>query len=120
MSTILAAPANRQVAGVAAVTSAGEYIGPTLRTRDARLQTLIDVRYPVAARRLGREGRGTARIVVDTTGLASSWSVELSTGFSEFDPGMGCGARRVQFEPGRRDGQVVVATALMPIVFRLA
>jgi periplasmic protein TonB len=96
-----------------------DFRSPALRTGDARLQALIDSCYPAAARRRGQEGRGVARVVVDAAGRASRWSVEQTTGFAELDPAMGCVSRRVQFEPGRRDGQAIEATVLMPIFFRL-
>lgn len=98
---------------------AAEFRGPAMTTRDARLQALIDACYPSAARRLGLEGRGVARVVVGADGRASGWRVEQSTGFAQLDPGMACVARRVQFEPARRDGRAVEATILMPIAFRL-
>lgn len=105
--------------GAGAVRPAADDRGPSVRTRDLRLQALIDACYPSAARRRGQEGRGVARIVVDAAGRASAWHVEQSTGFAELDPGMGCVAQRVQFEPGRRDGRAVEATVFMPIHFRL-
>ena len=99
--------------------TAAEFRGPEIATRDARLQALIDACYPSAARRLGQEGRGVARVVVGADGRASGWRVEQTTGFAQLDPGMGCVARRVQFEPARRDGRAVEATVLMPVAFRL-
>lgn len=98
---------------------AEDFRSPALRTGDARLQALIDSCYPAAARRRGQEGRGVVRVVVDAAGRASGWSVEQTTGFAELDPGMGCVSRRVHFEPGRRDGQAIAATVLMPIFFQL-
>jgi protein TonB len=105
--------------GMGPVLPAPDYRGPTMRTRDARLQALIDSCYPSVARRLGQEGRGVVRIVVDSTGRVRSASVDQSTGFAELDSGMDCIAGRLQFEPGRRDGQPVDATVLLPILFRL-
>jgi protein TonB len=105
--------------GAGPTATAVDYRAPALRTGDARLQALIDSCYPAAARRQGQEGRGVARVVVDATGRASGWNVEQSTGFGTLDPGMGCVARRVQFEPARRDGRAVEATVRMPIFFRL-
>jgi protein TonB len=92
---------------------------PGIRTRDARLQALIDRCYPAAARRMGQEGRGVARVDVDAAGRAGGWRVERSTGFPLLDPGMGCVARQLQYEPARRGGRAVEATVLMPIVFQL-
>lgn len=118
--TLIGAPqTGSPESGAGPTVPAEDYRGPVVRTGDARLQAVIDRCYPAAARRQGQEGRGVARVVVDATGRASGWNVEQSTGFSTLDPGMGCVARRVQFEPARRDGRAVEATVRMPIFFRL-
>jgi protein TonB len=93
--------------------------GPAIRTRDARLQALIESCYPASARRLAQEGRGAVAVLVDASGRAATWSVDQSTGFPALDSAMGCIARRLQFEPGRLDGRAVEATARMPIHFKL-
>ena len=96
-----------------------EYRGPALRTRDDRLQALIDGCYPASARRLAREGRGVLRVVVDSDGRAIRWTVDQGTGFTELDRALGCIVRKLQFEPGRLDGRAVESTAIMPVQFRL-
>ena len=92
---------------------------PALRTPDSRLAELIDSCFPSAARRLGEEGRAVARVVINTTGRATAWTVEQSSGFPRLDAAMDCVIRRLEFIPGRRDGRAVEATVMLPIVFRL-
>ncbi len=92
---------------------------PVLRFSGSRLAALVDSCYPSAARRRGAEGRGVVRIVVDSEGRARNWNRAESTGFEILDPGMDCVARRLQFEPARRDGRAVEAAVQLPVVFRL-
>ena len=90
---------------------------PTLRSD--RLAAMIDSCYPSAARRLGEEGRVVARIIIDATGQVTDWTVDRSSGFLRLDAALECVVRRLEFVPGRRDGRAVVATVMLPIVFRL-
>jgi protein TonB len=92
---------------------------PTLQMRDSRLAALVDACYPSAARRMGEEGRAVALIVVDADGRVSSWTRMQGSGFSRLDAALDCVIRRLQFQPGRRDGRDVVAEVQLPIVFRL-
>ena len=93
--------------------------GPILRTRDNRLAAMINSCYPTTARRLEEEGRTVARLLIDASGRATSWTIQKSSGFSRLDTAMGCVIRRLEFVPGRRDGRAVEAIALLPIVFEL-
>ncbi len=97
----------------------GAATAPRLRTRDIRLAALINACYPSASRRMGEEGRGVARIVIDGQGRVARWAVERSSGFSRLDAAMDCVIRRLEFVPGRRDGRGIEATALLPIAFAL-
>lgn len=106
-------------AGAGPAVTVPVYQGPALRTGNSRLAALINSCYPAASRRLGQEGRGVARILVEAAGRTSNWSVEQGTGFPVLDAAMGCVAQRLQFEPARSDGRAIAATVSMPIVFRL-
>ncbi len=92
---------------------------PALRMRNGRLMALIDACYPAAARRVGEEGRAVALVVVDSRGDVVRWSLAQGTGFPRLDDALGCVIRRLQFDPGRRDGIAVTAEALLPVAFRL-
>jgi protein TonB len=92
---------------------------PRLATRGDRLAALVDSCYPSAARRLGLEGRGVMRVVVDAGGRVARWDVAQSTGMNRLDSGMDCVARKLRFEPGRRDGHAVEVAVQLPVVFRL-
>jgi protein TonB len=96
-----------------------EYQPPTVRTRDSRLAAAIDACYPAASRRAGEEGRVVARIMIDTGGRATAWSVARTSGFPRLDAALDCVIRRIEFVAGRRDGSAVTAEAMLPIVFRL-
>jgi periplasmic protein TonB len=92
---------------------------PALRTRDSRVVTLIDACYPASARRLGEEGRAVAIVVVDPRGDVVRWSLSQGSGFPRLDGALGCVIRRLEFDPGRRDGVAVTSEALLPVAFRL-
>ncbi len=96
-----------------------DYQPPSIAMRGDRLAALITTCYPPAARRLEEEGRARVRIAVSASGRASSWALAESTGIPRLDSALDCVVRRLQFEPGRRDGRAVDAEVQLPIVFRL-
>jgi protein TonB len=96
-----------------------EIQAPALRTRGGRLATLVEACYPPASRRLGEEGRAVARVVIDAGGRLRTWSVDQTSGFPRLDAAVDCVLRRLDFVPGRRNGQAMEAAVLIPIVFRL-
>lgn len=110
-----------------AVDTAGSVVGepavpfepPALRSRDSRIAALIDACYPAASRRKGEEGRVTAWIVVDASGIAREWALARGSGFPGLDAALGCVVPRLRFHPGRRDGRAVTAEVRLPVVFRL-
>jgi protein TonB len=93
--------------------------GPSLRTRDSRLAALIDACYPSASRRLDEEGRVVIHVRVGASGRVVAWNIVERSGFARLDAAADCVVRRLEFNPGRRDGAAVEASALLPIVFRL-
>jgi TonB family protein len=52
-------------------------------------------------------------------GRASARTVAGSSGFARLDAAVTCVIRRLEFNPGRRDGAAVAASVTLPIVFRL-
>ena len=92
---------------------------PSLVLRDRRLAALVDACYPAASRRLSEEGRVVVRVDVDATGRASAWNIAGGSGFARLDAAVACVIRRLEFNPGRRDGAAVAASVTLPIVFRL-
>lgn len=116
-----------QAAGVQAGTTAEpggsgpavDFVAPSLRMHGDRLAALVGSCYPPAARRLDEEGRAFVRIAVSADGRAASWSLAGGTGFTRLDSAVECVVRRLQFQPGRREGRAVAAEVQLPIVFRL-
>jgi TonB family protein len=52
-------------------------------------------------------------------GRSSARTVAGSSGFARLDAAVTCVIRRLEFNPGRRDGAAVAASVTLPIVFRL-
>ena len=76
--------------------------------------------YPVAARRLGIEGRVLLEVVVRPDGRAASVSVRKSSGHSMLDTSAASTVRtRWRFIPARRGGVPVESTVTVPIRFRI-
>lgn len=92
---------------------------PSLRVRDGRLAALIDACYPSASRRAGEEGRVVVQARIDADGRLGGWNIVERSGFARLDAAVDCIVRRLEFVPGRRDGEEVAASAILPIVFRL-
>lgn len=92
---------------------------PTLRWQGGRLAALIDACYPSASRRLVETGRVVVRLDIDAAGQVAAWQVVERSGRARLDGAADCVVRRLAFNPGRRDGEPVAATVLLPIVFRL-
>ncbi len=81
--------------------------GPSLRMRDSRLAALIDACYPSASRRLDEEGRVVILVRVDASGRVAAWNIVERSGFARLDAAADCVVRRLEFNPGRRDGAAV-------------
>ena len=92
---------------------------PRLKWRDARLAALVANCYPGSSRRLGEEGRVTVRLDIDAAGRVSAWNYVERSGFERLDGAVECVVRRLEFHPGRRDGEAVSASVHLPIVYRL-
>lgn len=92
---------------------------PTLDIPDDRLAALVNACYPMSARRLGEEGRAVVQLRIDADGRVRAWNFERRSASGRLDAAVECVVRRLEFVPGKRDGEAVEATALLPIVFRL-
>jgi protein TonB len=76
--------------------------------------------YPLAARRLGHEGRVLLEVVVTPDGRAARVSVRESSGHPMLDRSAADTVRtRWRFIPARRDGVPVESTVTVPIRFRI-
>lgn len=100
-------------------TTPTQFHAPSLRLPQARLASLVEACYPGPSRRLGEEGRVIVRLDLDAGGRVSRWNVVERSGFPHLDAATECVVRRLEFRPGRRDGEAVAASVQLPIVFRL-
>jgi len=87
----------------------------------ARVVSAPDVNdyYPDASRRNNEEGRGMARICIDTRGRVASASVESSTGHPMLDTAMVQLAKAYRFKPATRAGKPVPVCTGLPVRFQL-
>jgi protein TonB len=77
--------------------------------------------YPLAARRLGIEGRVLLEVVVRSDGSPATVSVRQSSGYQMLDDSAADTVRsRWRFIPARRDGVPVESTVTVPIRFRIS
>jgi protein TonB len=75
--------------------------------------------YPESARRRGEQGRVMLRVTVSIEGSPTDVSVADSSGHPILDEAAVSAVRRWRFTPATRAGQPLVATAEVPVVFRL-
>jgi protein TonB len=75
--------------------------------------------YPVAARRLGLQGRVVLRVHVGVDGAALSVEVEESSGHAVLDEAAVAAVRGWTFEPAREGECPVESFVSVPIRFRL-
>jgi protein TonB len=76
--------------------------------------------YPLAARRLGLEGRVLLEVVVRPDGRAATVRVRQSSGYGMLDDSAVETIRtRWRFVPARRGGMPVESTVTVPIRFRI-
>ena len=75
--------------------------------------------YPGAARRAGREGVVTVRVLVGTDGTPASVTVRQTSGHEDFDNAAVQAVKKWRFSPARRGGQPVASFHDIKIRFRL-
>ena len=77
----------------------------------------IPIEYPLHMWDQDMEGSTLLRVRVDDTGGVDSVEVVESSGYSSFDSAAVEGARRIRFEPARRDGKRIEVWAEVPVHF---
>lgn len=75
------------------------------------------VEYPVELWDLDLEGETTVMVLVNEQGTVDSVFVDESSGFEEFDSAAVRGARRMRYDPGRRDGERISVWVRLPVRF---
>jgi len=75
--------------------------------------------YPPTSRRLGEQGRGVLRVLVNVRGTADEVQVRSTSGFVRLDDAARDTVRRWKFVPARRGTEPVPAWVLIPYSFRL-
>jgi protein TonB len=75
--------------------------------------------YPPTSRRLGEQGRGVLRVLVNTAGSADEVQLRTSSGFQRLDEAARDAVRRWKFVPAKRGAEPVPAWVLIPFSFRL-
>lgn len=97
--------------GVAACGGEGELEQP------APLYGEEPIAYPVELWDEGVEGTTVLRVRVDETGVVDSVEVLESSGHEGLDAAALTGARKLRFQPGRRDGERIRMWASLPVHF---
>jgi protein TonB len=75
--------------------------------------------YPPLSRRLGEEGKVLLRVRVSREGQPAAVDLEKSSNFERLDEAARSVVARWRFVPARRGDEVIDATVIVPIVFRL-
>lgn len=115
------APAPARTAASAAPSHALVNAEPALTPPDLRAAYLSNPRppYPLAARRLGVEGRVVLRAEILENGTCNRIAVSQSSGHSVLDNAALQAVKQWRFMPARRGGEAVAAWVEIPITFRL-
>ena len=75
--------------------------------------------YPLAARRRGDQGTVLVRVLVTTEGLATSVSLEKTSGHPSLDEAALTAVKSWRFVPARQGGQAIESPYVVPIVFKV-
>lgn len=88
---------------------------------DTRAAYLANPRppYPVAARRMGWEGKVLLRVEVLADGTCGTVAVAVGSGYRLLDEAAAEAVKRWRFVPARRGAEPVAAWVEIPVVFRL-
>jgi protein TonB len=123
---MLAAPAEAPSAVVAPAAPQAEVVAPpappvplTLPVFNADYLDNPAPLYPPASRRLGEQGRGVLRVLVNVRGTAEDVQVRTTSGFARLDDAARDTVRGWKFVPARRGAEPVPAWVLIPFSFRL-
>ncbi|EGO62864.1 energy transducer TonB [Acetonema longum] len=85
----------------------------------ARILEGTKPRYPMAARREGREGSVVVNILVGTDGRPETVTIRESSGFAELDEAALAAVKKWRFAPAMKDGQPIAGYHAVRIRFRL-
>jgi periplasmic protein TonB len=75
--------------------------------------------YPIASKRLGEAGRVILEVAVSAQGIPELVKIKTSSGFERLDQAALKAVRQWRFVPGKRGGEAVAATTLVPINFTI-
>lgn len=92
--------------------SGGDYVGTGFRSGALP-------GYPISAKRAGREGVVTVRVLVGADGNAASVTVRLTSGHEDFDNAAVFAVKKWRFSPARRGKEPVASFHDVRIRFRL-
>lgn len=79
----------------------------------------IKPRYPPQAIRQRHEGTVVVLVLVGTDGRAKQVKIDKSSGYRELDRAAEQWARRLHYNPGKKNGQPYEAWARIPVTFNL-
>lgn len=116
-----AAPAVQAPAPVAAAPAAAAPVIQPITPPDLRAAYLANPRppYPLAARRLGLEGKVVLRVEILENGSVTQVTVARGSGHDMLDQSALQAVKQWRFVPARRGGEAVGAAVEVPISFRL-
>jgi len=75
--------------------------------------------YPTGAKRKGVEGKVLISVLVKTDGTAAIAKVQKSSGSNDLDEAALEAVKDWKFIPARRSGQIVEASVIVPVEFRI-
>ena len=77
----------------------------------------VPIEYPLQLWDQNREGETLLRVRVTDTGAVDSIEVLKSSGYPAFDSAAVAGARKMRFDPARRNGKRIEVWAKVPVHF---
>lgn len=77
----------------------------------------VPIEYPLQLWDQNREGETLLRVRVTDTGTVDSIEVLKSSGYAAFDSAAVAGARKMRFDPARRNGKRIEVWAKVPVHF---
>lgn len=75
--------------------------------------------YPSVSRRLGEQGIGKYRVLINATGKIDDITIQQSTGYDRLDNVAIQAIRRATFKPHMENGKPIAVYAIIPIEFKL-
>ncbi len=75
--------------------------------------------YPTISRRLGEQGKVLLRVLVNSKGFPDKVEISKSSGFARLDNAALQAVEHWKFVPARQGAQAVVATVIVPVLFKI-